>query len=377
MPLEITAGDPAARAKAVTDVKYGGQEAAIKRAIAALGASRTADQAAINSYGVGGRQAITDSYNQLDTNLETNRQMVNRDLGIQVDAIGGGYRQAQDIANAAAQQSTGGMQNLFNNNAAYGTVDFNEATSPISSLAARLVGESANSDATYTGNLRNWAAQQNALMQSGQAGAMRERASSTGGFERELLNALATSKNDRSQEEFDFQGQLLDLLNERTSFESATASDFLDQLFSQKLQAANYNLSEQQMLSDAAYKQAALSASGGGGSESDLAERKFQLELDKFAREGQQYEQSLAAMLAEERLQRGIEAAPRIISDLTRGATGLAKNLFGGRSAGPKTASKTGKVTLVPNPPMRNTGGVVGQVNKKINPTAQYKGTVA
>lgn len=259
MPItQLTAGDPNARAKVAADVKYGAQEAAVQRAIAALAGSRQADEASINTYGTAGRSAINDTFDQLAGNLGTNRDVVNRDLGIQVDSVGQGYRDANSVAEAARQRALDNLDQTYGNNSAYQTVNKGKFADPIESLAAQVIGENAHSDATYTGNLKNWAAQQDALMQSGIAGAGRDRSNRLAGFEGELLNSIAQSKNQRSQQEYDYNAKLSDILGERGSFESSAAADYLDQLFGQQVTAANYNLNESNSIADQSYKQASL-----------------------------------------------------------------------------------------------------------------------
>lgn len=258
MAIEVFGGDPNARAKVAADVKYGAQQSAVERAIAALAGQRQADEAGINKYGELGRNAIGQTFDQLVGNLETNRQMVNRDLGIQVDSVGQGFRDANSIAEAARQRALDNLAKTYGGNQAYSTTDIAKYQDPIETLAAQVLGENARNDATFTGNLKNWAAQQDAMMQAGISGAGRDRSNRLAGFETELLAALAEARNQRSKEEYGYQGQLLDLIGERGSFEASAGADFQDRIFDQGMQAAQYNLSEQGQLADQAYKRAQL-----------------------------------------------------------------------------------------------------------------------
>lgn len=258
MPIEVTGGDPNARAANAANLKYNAQQSAIERAIAALPGMQQAAQAGLDKYGSAGRTAINETFDQLVGNLETNRSLVNRDLGIQVDQVGQGFRDAGNIAEAARAAAIDRLQNTYNNNSAYQTVGMQNFAAPIETLAAQLIGNNAREDATYTGNLRNWAAQQDALMQAGIAGAGRDRSNRLSGFESELLRAVAEMQNEYSKQNYGFQSDLADILGERGAFEADKIAEYLDQLFGQKLQAANYNLSEQQAISDASYKQAQL-----------------------------------------------------------------------------------------------------------------------
>lgn len=263
MPITVNAGDPNARAANATQLKYGAQQSQIERALAALAGTRAADEAALNQYGTGGRNAINQTFEQLFGNLETNRQLVGAQLGIQADAVGAGYREANQIAEAARAQAADRLNKLFGNNKAYGAVAgaLGEAMSPIEQLAAQVVGENARSDATFTGNLRNFAAQQDALMRAGISGAQRDKSNRLAGFESELLRAVAAAKAAATEEEFNLHGNLLDTITERGSYQNEAAMQFFDQLFGQQLQAAQFNLSEQEAASQAAHRAASLEQS--------------------------------------------------------------------------------------------------------------------
>lgn len=261
MPISVNAGDPAARAANATQLKYGAQQSQIERALAALAGTRAADEAAINQYGAGGRNAINQTFEQLFGNLETNRQLVGSQLGIQADAVGQGYRDANQIAEAARQQAIANLNKMYGNNVAYGSVQLGEVASPIERLAAQIVGENAQSDATATGNLRNFAAQQDAIMRAGISGAQRDKSNRLAGFESELLRALASAKAAATEEEFNLQGNMLDTITERGTYQNEITQQFMDQLFGQQLQAAQFNLSEQEAVSQAAHRAASLAQS--------------------------------------------------------------------------------------------------------------------
>lgn len=261
MPLEVTGGNPDARAKVAADLKYGGQQSVIERAIAALAGQQQANEAGINTYGQQGRAAIGQTFDQLVNNLETNRALVNRDLGIQTENIGSGFRDANAIAEAARTRALDNLDQLYGGNRAYSTTDIAKYRDPIESLAAQVIGENAQADATFTGNLKNFAAQQDAIMRSGVGGAQRDRSNRLAGFENELLRAIAESKNQFSQREFDLNSELANLLNERGSFQALTAADYIDQLFNQTLQAEQFNLSERAQASEDAYRRAQIAES--------------------------------------------------------------------------------------------------------------------
>lgn len=290
MPISVSTGDPNARAVNAAQLRYGGQEDAVQRAIQALAVSRAADEAAINQYGTGGRTAINETFNQLASNLGTNRELNAANLGIQAEQIGQGYRDANQIAEAARAQGVQNLRQLFGGNVAYQSGSLAAAADPIEALAARIVGQNAQQDATVTGNLRNWAAQQDSILGAGISGAERDRANRLSGFESELLRALATARNEATNDEYNLQSQLLDLLNERGAFTADAAANFADTAFGQQLQAAQYNLSEQDMLRQAAAQAAQIAmqreASSRAAAEDDwkraLAERSQSFDERKY-----------------------------------------------------------------------------------------------
>lgn len=274
MPVSITPGDPNARAQNAAQLRYGGQEDAIKRAIQSLAVTRAADEAAINTYGAGGRGAINTTFDELAGNLGINREQTKRDLGTQANIVGQGYRDANSIAEAARQQAVANLQGLAGSNSAFQSANLAEAASPIEALAARIIGQNAMSDATTTGNLQTWAGQQDALLGAGMAGAERDRSNRLSGFESELLAALAQAKNNASKSEYDYNARLLDLINERGAFTADAAANFADTAFGQQLQAAQLNLQEQEAAAQAASRAAQLAlASDENNWKRGLAER--------------------------------------------------------------------------------------------------------
>lgn len=258
MPISVTTGDPVARANTAADLKYNAQQDAVKRAIAQLGISSKANEAAINQYGSSGRTAIGDTFGQLFGNLATNRQLTAADLGTQVNQIGQGYRDASAVGQAAADQGVEVLRQLAGNNPNYSPDMVAQAANPIVALAARQIANNANSDATTTGNLKNWAAQQDAILRAGEAGAQRDKSNRLSAFETELLGQLAGNKNNALTQEGDLQSKLLALLGERGAYTADAAANFADTAFGQQLQAAGYNLDEANSIRQAQQAQAQL-----------------------------------------------------------------------------------------------------------------------
>ena len=259
MPISVPNSDPVARAQQSAQLKYGGQEDAVKRAISSLAVTRAADQAAINQYGDSGRGAINTTFDELLGNLGVNRERAAADLNTQANLVGQGYRDANQIAEAARQQGASNLAGLVGNSNTFSAEQLAAAQSPLETLAARIIGDNAQNDATTTGNLRTWAAQHDALRGAGMDDARRDKSNRLSGFESELLGSLAKSKNDATNQEFDFESALLDLLNERGAYTADQANSISDMLFNQQLQAAQYNLSEQEAMSQAAARNSASS----------------------------------------------------------------------------------------------------------------------
>ena len=257
MPITVPNSDPVARAQQSAQVKYGGQEDSIKRAIASLAVTRAADQAAINQYGDSGRGAINTTFDELLSNLDVNRGRAAADLNTQANLVGQGYREANQVAEAARQQGAANLGALAGSSNTFSADQLAAARSPLEALAARIIGDNAQNDATTTGNLRTWAAQHDALRGAGMDDARRDKSNRLSGFEGELLSSIAKSKNDATNQEYDFQSALLDLLNERGAYTADQANSIADLLFNQQLQAAQYNLSEQEAASAAAARNSA------------------------------------------------------------------------------------------------------------------------
>lgn len=257
MPISAPSYDPNARAKTQADVRYGAAEAQLNRALEANRMMEAAQKAALDQYGQAGRGVITDTYNQLYGNLDENRRDVNQNLGTQVDLVGQGYRDAAALAEQARADSANRLAQLAGTLRLSGDAQAG-VNSGIENLAARQLAASAQDDATRSGNLRTWAAQQDAFMGQGIAQAHREGADRASSFENELVRALAELQAAARGQEYDITGKQLDIANERGAFTVEQANSLIDQLFGQQMQAAQYNLSEQNAIQEAAARAAQL-----------------------------------------------------------------------------------------------------------------------
>lgn len=297
MPVSAPQYDPNQRAQQAAQVKYGAAEAQINRAIEQGRLQEAAQKAALDQYGAGGRQVIGQTYDQLFGNLAANRTDSANQLGTQVNLVGQGYRDAGALAEQARSDSAARLARLA------GTIHLSgegqaAASSGMEQLASRILANNAQDDATRSGNLRTWAAQQDAFLGQGQAQAQREGAERKSSFENELVRALSELQADARNFEYGQQGSLLDLLNERGAFTVSAANDYNDQLYNQMLQAAQFNLGESEAQAQA---QRAAAAQAMAERELGLKERSYE--------EGKQRD-SLADYLAlsqEQRAQKGFD----------------------------------------------------------------------
>lgn len=286
MPIAAPEWDPNQRARQNADLKYTSAEDQLKRALEQAALTGAANEAGLNQYGVKGREGITGSFDQLDQNLAVNRKRTAEDLGTQANIIGRGYRDANATAEAARKMaaerlsSLAGFAGLSNQAVA-------EAQTPLENLVAQIVGQNAQMDATRTGNLRNWAAQQDALLGEGQGAAKRDRANRMSSFESDLMKELAGNRQQMGKQQYDLNASLLDLLKERGAYQTTNAQELADMLFGQQLQAGQFNLSEAVAQAESADRAAARSqASQEAGWRQQLAMMEFQKSIEDgdFAR---------------------------------------------------------------------------------------------
>lgn len=297
MPISAPQYDPNARAHQQAQIKYGAAEAQLNRAMESARMMEAAQRAALDQYGAAGRGVIGETYGQLHGNLEANRADTANQLGTQVDLVGQGYRDAAALGDQARADSAGRLAQLAGSLRLGGEAQADVNTG-IEQLAARQLAASAQDDATRSGNLQTWSAQQDAFLRQGMAQAQREEAGAKSSFENELVRALAEMQAAAREQEYGLQGSLLDLFNEKGSFTVEQANALVDQLFGQQLQAANYNLSEQEAISAAAARaaQQALQAR-----QMELSEREFSQNSQGNAL------RDFLAMSEEQRAQKGFD----------------------------------------------------------------------
>lgn len=285
MPITPPNTDVNARAANATAVKYGASEAQLNRAIDAAKMQEIAQKAALDQYGAAGRQAIGQTYTDLYSNLAANKADTVNQLGTQVDQVGRGYRDANQLVQTARDASQQRLSDLAGR-IGRGGDSVAAGLSPIEDLVNQIVGQNAQSDATRSGNLRTWAAQQEAFMNQGIDQAHRSESERKSSFENELLQSLADLQAKATDTQVGLQGGLLDLLNEKGSFQQSALDQYINELFGQQMQAAQYNLSEQEAQSQAAARAAA----------NDLAARELGLKERSYndSKQGQSLQDMLA-----------------------------------------------------------------------------------
>lgn len=243
-------------ARANADLRYGGQQSAIQRRIDALRADTAGNVAALEGYGTTGRNEIGEAYNILDQMLGANRAQSQKDLGTQVDLVGRGYREANDITNLAKDQARSYLGSMAERLGVQGALP--DASSDLENSVAQIVGRNAQNDATTTGNLRTWASQNDQILGRGQALGGQMRASSLSNFETELLDALAGARLEGTKGENQLQGNLLDILNERGAFLTSESARLAQEEWERALQQAQLNQQAQQANAELGLRAAAL-----------------------------------------------------------------------------------------------------------------------
>jgi hypothetical protein len=201
------------------DLRYGTSMSEVRRAIESLLGQTKANVTALEGYGQKGPEAINTAYNILDTKLGENRAESSRKLGEQVNLVGQGYRDAQNIAEVGRNQSRADMAALaerMGNSAIAQHLPV--AQTGIEEAINRVLSTNANQDATATGNLRTFAAENDAILGRGQNIGTQMRADAQSRFQTELLDSLANARLEGVKGQNELTGNLLDLSTERGAF---------------------------------------------------------------------------------------------------------------------------------------------------------------
>ncbi len=245
-------------AQANANLKYGGQEAALKRAMDALRANTDSNVQSLEGYGNTGRNVLGQVYGVLDTKLAQNRQQTGEDLAKQVASIGQGYRDAGNVATAARDDARTYLEQLAERTG--GQAALPEVMSGVENTASKILGRFAQNDATTTGNLQNWAAQNDSIMAGTQNIGQQMRADAGSRFENELLNALGGARLEGTKGQNDLQGRLLDILNERGSFLTSELARLASEEWQRQMEQAKLNQAAQQANAELALRSASLAS---------------------------------------------------------------------------------------------------------------------
>lgn len=289
MPIEAPQQNTAERLDAATKLRYGQKEAQIGRAKTDAQILYDATKKALEGYGEAGRGAINTEYENLFGALDRNRAASKEALGQQVTNVGKGYQAAQLVNEQARKDAADRLSQLAGNIGA-GSGALVATATPMEQLAQRLLEESTAGEASATANMGNWAAMQDAFLGEGKGMSEREKASAISSFETELLGALADTESRRMQQIYDAENSLLDLLTEKGAFATDYGFQLEDSQWNKILQAAQYNLQEEEARSAAAARAASAAA----------AQAQLEWERQKYEREfplDQQYRQAQVANL--------------------------------------------------------------------------------
>jgi hypothetical protein len=307
-------------AEANADLKYGTLLDAIQRRIQGVGATQAANEAAIQGYGNTGRGIIGQTYDVLDKALAQNRTDTSNQLGTAAQNIGQGYRDAQSILETqrgiardyAAQAGVADNQ----------TDAYSRNQARLENVIADLIGRNAQQDATYTGNLKNWAGQMDSIMAKGQDIGRQSRADQAGKFETSLLDALAGNRLNAQTDLTDLYGQQLSTLNERGNFLVSESDRLAQQAWERAIQEAQLQQSAQQANAELALRQRQMDMEQSNVGKDDLWKMlDYGLRRDQFAADQQntqfsqglqqdQFNQTVGAALQGSRLD-----ALRILAD--------------------------------------------------------------
>ena len=259
MPIEAPQQNTAERLDAATKLRYGQKEAQIGRTKTDAENLYESTKKALEGYGEAGRGVIGTEYENLFGALDRNRAASKEALGQQVTNVGKGYQTAQLVNEQARKDAADRLARLGGNIGA-GSGALVASATPMEALAQRLLEESTAGEASATANMGNWAAMQDAFLGEGKGMSEREKASAVSTFETELLSALADAESRRMQQIYDAENALLDLLTEKGAFATDYGFQLEDSQWNKVLQAAQYNLQEEQARAEAAARSASASA---------------------------------------------------------------------------------------------------------------------
>lgn len=241
--------DIGAVAQANADLKYGASLDALKRRIASGEQAMLANETALQGYGNTGRGIIGQVYDVLDKSLAENRTNTGQQLQASAQNVGQGYRDAQNVLDAQRNlardyASQAGVAD--NQQAAYA-----EQQAKLENVFADLIGRNAQNDATWTGNLKNWAGMMDSIFSKGQDIGRQQRADAGSRFETALLDLLGENRLNAQREATDISGQIAQIMGERGSFLVSEGDRLAQQAWERAIQEA-------QMAQQAAIAQAEM-----------------------------------------------------------------------------------------------------------------------
>lgn len=275
-------------AKQLTSLKYDPQQAAIANRLQMIGATTQGNIDAINNvYAPKGQQYIGGVYDTLDSQLAANKANAMQQLDIAGNQIGQGYRDAVTLNNAARDESRQYLSNLASGMGAeqYGA----GVSSALEQLVNTLNDRNRTSDATVTGNLRNWSAQQGSIYDQQTGMGKQMRAQSLSDFQNEILKAISQAQLQGSQQETTWDQQLAQILGERGSFLAETAQQLGQQDWENAFKQAQLQQQADQANADLALR--------GRQGDQDLAYKYATLAQQRAAQEAAQRDDSWNQMM--------------------------------------------------------------------------------
>lgn len=272
MPITPPQNDRQGQVNAAVDTRY---KAPIQRAegdLALIPGDLQANLDALEFYRTRGKGAIEDAYKLAGERMEQNRAATEKRLGDEVVNLQNVYAGTRNVSEAARQLASQRLAELGGNIGA-GQQAMVAAATPMEQAAQRMLEQMGMSEAGAVGNLSTWGAQQDALMREGISMGERERAGEISDFESELGRSLAQARFDATDRERELRNRLLDIFTERGAFATDYGYKLDERDWNQLVQAAQFNLSEQEAAAAAAARAASAA----------LAREQFEFDRQQYA----------------------------------------------------------------------------------------------
>ena len=272
MPITPPQNDRQGQVNAAVDTRYKAPIQRIEGDLALIPGDLQANLDALEVYRTRGKGAIEDAYKLAGERMEGNRAATEKRLGDEVVNLQNVYAGTRNVSEVARQLASQRLAELGGNIGA-GQQAMVSAATPMEQAAQKMLEQMGMSEAGAVGNLSTWGAQQDALMREGISMGERERAGEISDFESELGRSLAQARFDATDRERELRNRLLDIFTERGAFATDYGYQLDERDWNQLVQAAQFNLSEQEAAAAAASRAASAA----------LAREQFEFDKQQYA----------------------------------------------------------------------------------------------